>query len=56
MHYYRDVLHVLALAGRVERAGGRVLDVAAAYPDRWPSLADDPDVAPTDWVPVGGAR
>lgn len=54
VHYFRDVLPALALAGRVERSGGRVLEVAAAYPDRWPSLADAPDVAPADWVPVGG--
>lgn len=56
VHYFRDELHALALARRVARSGGRVLEVAAAYPDRWPSLALAPDVAPDAWLPVGGGE
>lgn len=54
VHYFRDELHALALARRVTRAGGCVLDIAAAHLDGWPSLATPPDVDAAAWVPVGG--
>jgi len=55
VHYYRDALHARALARRVERAGGRVLEVAEAHPDEWPRLSAAADVPAAGWVTIGAA-
>lgn len=56
VHYFRDELHALALARRVARSGGRVLEVAATHTAEWPSLATPPDVDRDAWLPVGGGE